>query len=174
MRNRLRYLFPLAAGLCMLGAAELKTDYDHHADFARYHTYSWMQVKAGNDLWVNRIQQDVDAQLAARGLQRVPSGGDLAVSAFGSTHNQQSLETFYNGFGGGWFWRGFGDGMATTEVVNQPVGTLVVDMFDGRTKHLVWRACAAQAISDHPERNEKKLEHSVEDMFRHFPPGSQG
>ncbi len=99
--NRLRYLLPLAAGLCMLWAADVKTDYDHHADFSRYHTYSWTQVKAGNDLWATRIQQAVDSQLAARGLQRVESGGDLAVAAFGATHNQQNLETFYTGLGGG-------------------------------------------------------------------------
>jgi hypothetical protein len=33
-------------------------------------------------------------------------------------------------FGGGWFWRGFGDGIVTTKVENTPVGTLVVEIFD--------------------------------------------
>ncbi len=64
--------------------------------------------------------------------------------------------------------------MATTEVVNQPVGTLLDDLFDGQTKHLVWRGNASQAISDHPEKNEKKMDHAVEDMFKHFPPASKG
>lgn len=150
-------------------AAEIKTDYDHSADFSRYRTYSWIKVEAGNSLWSDRITRDVDAQLAARGLTKVASGGDLGVSAFGSTHNQRSLETFYNGFGGGWFWRGLG-GETTTEVVNTPVGSLLVDMFDGRTKRLVWRTSSSESITGDPEKNEKKLEHEVADMFKHFPP----
>jgi hypothetical protein len=158
----------LAAGLMF--AAGLKTDYDHSADFSRYRTYSWIKVDAGNSLWSDRITRDVDAQLAAKGLTKVASGGDLGVSAFGSTHNQQSLETFYNGFGGGWFWRGFGGGETTTEVVNTPMGSLVVDMFDGQTKRLVWRSNSSETLSGDPEKNEKKLEHEVADMFKHFPP----
>ena len=69
-----------------------------------------------------------------------PAGtsGDIAVAAFGTTREQPTLQTFYEGLGGGWFWRGFGDtGVATTTVENTPVGTLVVDMFDGGTKKLI-------------------------------------
>jgi hypothetical protein len=149
--------------------AAVKTDFDHSADFGRYRTYSWIKVDAGNDLWVQRIQQDVDAQLSAKGLTKVASGGDLGVSAFGSRQNQQSLETYYTGFGGGWRWRGFG-GDATTEVINTPIGTLMVDLFDNNTKHLVWRGSGSESLSGSPEKNDKKLEHEVEDMFKHFPP----
>jgi Domain of unknown function (DUF4136) len=94
----------------------------------------------------------------------VDSGGDAAVSAFGATHNQQTLQTFYDGFGGGWFWRGFGGpDLATTTVQNTPVGTLVVDIFDARGN-------SEKTLSDKPDKNEKKLEESVQAMFKHFPP----
>jgi len=166
-KYRLLALAAFAVGLMF--AADVKTDYDHSADFSRYRTYSWIKVEAGNSLWSDRITRDVDAQLAAKGLTKVASGGDLGVSAFGSTHNQQSLETFYNGFGGGWYWRGLG-GETTTEVVNTPVGSLVVDAFDGQTKRLVWRASSSETLAGDPEKNEKKLEHEVADMFKHFPP----
>ena len=49
----------------------------------------------------SRIQQDVDFQLAAKDWTKVDSNGDASVSAFRSTHNQETLETFYDGFGGG-------------------------------------------------------------------------
>jgi hypothetical protein len=39
----------------------------------------------------------------------VDSGGDASISAFRSIKQQQTLETFYDGIGGGWRWRGFGD-----------------------------------------------------------------
>jgi len=54
---------------------------------------------------------------------------------------QRSLETFYSGFGGGWFWHhwGVGTGMATTTEETYTVGTLVVDLFDSRTRKLIGR-----------------------------------
>jgi hypothetical protein len=157
-----------AIGVSIALAASIKTDYDHAANFSGYHTYSWIKVNAGDTLWADRISRAVDEQLAAKGMTKVSSGGDLGVSAFGSTHNQQSIETFYNGFGGGWRWHGFGD--ATSEVINTPVGTLMVDVFDGQTKRLVWRANSSESLSGKEDKNEKKLEHDVADMFKHFPP----
>lgn len=169
MRTYSQQLGVIAFTICVALAANIKTDYDHSADFSRYRTYSWIKVDTGNSLWSDRIVRDVDAQLAAKGLTKVASGGDLSISGFGSTHNQQSLETFYNGFGGGWFWRGLG-GDATTEVINTPVGSRVVDVFDAQTKHLLWRATSTETLSGDPEKNEEKLEHEVADMFKHFPP----
>jgi hypothetical protein len=153
------------ASVCLLLAA-VKTDFDHHADFSRYKTYSWIGAKASNDLWAERITQDVDAQFAAKGWSKVESGGDATVSAFGRTRNEQTLETYYNGFPG-WRWGGFGE--TTTTVENTPVGSLTVDVFDGSSKHLIWRGTATETLSTHPDKNEKKLEKSVEEMFKHFP-----
>lgn len=160
----------MLAGVGLL-LASVKIDYDHGADFSRYKTYSWLSAKGTDDLWTDRIVQDVDAQLAAKGWTKVESGGNATISAFGRTHNEQTLETFYNGFGGGWRWRGFGD--ATTTVENTPVGTLVVDVFDGASKKLIWRGMSTDTLSTKPDKNEKKLEKAVEDMFKKFPP-SQG
>jgi hypothetical protein len=71
--------------------------------------------------------------------------------------------------GGGWFWGGLND-EATTTVENTPVGTLMVDIFDGKSKKLIWRGTASNALSDNSEKNEKELEKTVKDLFKHFPP----
>jgi hypothetical protein len=116
----------------------------------------------------------VDSQLAAKGWTKVASGGDAAVSAFGRVTQQDTLQTFYDGFPG-WGWRGWaGMGTATTEVIPENVGNLTVDIFDGSTKQLIWRGRAAKLLSDKPEKNEKKLDDAVADMFKHFPPASKG
>jgi hypothetical protein len=92
----------------------------------------------------------------------------VAVTAVGSTHNQQEYQTFYDGMGGGWRWGGFGE--TTTQVENYAVGSLVLDLYDAHNKQLIWRGVAQDTLSDKPEKNEKKLEKSVNKMLEHFPP----
>jgi len=154
-------------------AQDVKTDYDHHADFSQYHTYSWHKVHTENPLWQSRVVDAVDHALQAKGLQKVDNNGDLSVAAVGASHNQREYETFYNGFGPGWRWGGFGS-TATTRVYNYHVGTLVVDLFDTKNKQLVWRGMARDTLSDKPEKNEKKLEKAVDKMFKDFPPKEKG
>lgn len=178
MKKRVLYFLPVAAALtCMAWAASVSTDYDHKADFGRYHTYSWLGVKAGNSLWQDRITAAVDSQLAAKGWTKVASGGDATVSAFGKTTEQESMQTYYDGFPG-WGWRrgwgGGGMGMATTDVIPEKVGNLTIDVFDGNSKQLIWRGQASEVLSSKPDKNDKKLEHTVDDMFKKFPPKGRG
>ena len=150
-------------------AQEVKTDYDRSANFGQYKTYSWEKVQTQDQLWVDRIKEAVNTALAAKGLTPVESGGDMAIVAIEMTKNQQSLNTFYNGFGGGWRWGGgFGD--ATTTVDNYKVGTLVVDLFDAGTKKLIWRGSASDTLSDKSDKNIKTLDKAVQKMFDRFPP----
>ena len=154
-------------------AQKVKTDYDRTANFSQYKTYSWETVKTGNELNIDRIKNAVDAQLAAKGYTQVPSGGSLSLVAMEATKNQQTLNTVYNGMGGGWRWRGgFGGGNATTYVDNYKVGTLVVDMFDAQSKKLLWRGSASDTLSDKSDKNIKNLNKGVQKMLKDFPPGS--
>lgn len=148
-------------------AQDVKTDYDHHANFSQYHTYSWAKVKTTDPLWESRIQDAVDKDLQAKGWQRVDNGGDVALTAVGSARDEKEYQTFYDGMGG-WRWGGFGE--TTTQVENYPVGTLVLDMYDAHNKQLIWRGVASQSLSDKPEKNEQKLEKAVNKMLDHFPP----
>jgi hypothetical protein len=165
-----------SAGLAVLFATasfaqQVKTDYDRSANFSQYKTYSWEKVQTQDPLWVDRIKEAVNAALAAKGLTPVESGGDIAILAMETTQNQRTLNTFYDGFGGGWRWRGAGGfGTATTTVDNYKVGTLVVDLFDAHTKTLIWRGSSSDTLSDKSDKNIKNLDKGVQKMFDHFPP----
>src|SRR5258707_8849539 len=98
-------------------AQQTKTDYDHDANFGQYKTYSWEKVQTQDPLLVDRIKEAVNAALTAKGWTPVESGGDVAVVAMEMTQNHRTLNTYYNGFGGGWRWGG-GLGNATTTVDN--------------------------------------------------------
>jgi len=168
-----------SAGIALLFASasfaqQVKTDYDRSANFSQYKTYSWEKVQTQDPLWVDRIKEAVNADLTAKGMTLVQSGGDVAVVAIETTQNQSTLNTFYDGFGGGWRWRGGGGfGNATTTVENYKVGTLVVDLFDGNTKKLIWRGSSSDTLSDKSDKNIKNLDKGVQKMFEHFPPGEK-
>src|ERR1700737_3837583 len=152
-------------------AQSVKTDYDHNANFSQYKTYSWEKVQTKDPLQVDRIKDAVNAALSAKGWTQVESGGDVSVMAIEITQNQQTLNTFYNGFGGGRRWGGFGGfGDATTTTETYQVGTLVVDLFDAKTKNLIWRGSSSDTLSSKPDKNTKNLDKGVQKMFAHFPP----
>jgi hypothetical protein len=168
----LRVVFVLVGVMSLfagkLSAQQVKTDYDRSANFGQYKTYSWEQIKTQDPLMVDRIKSAVKTTLAAKGYTEVPSDGDLSLVAMETTRDQQTLDTFYNNFGGGWRWGGFGDATTTTE--NYKVGTLVVDLFDTKTKTLVWRGSASDTLSNKSEKNIDNLDKGVEKMFKKFPP----
>jgi len=154
-------------------AQQVKTDYDRSVNFSQYKTYSWEKVQTQDPLWVDRIKSAVDADLAKKGWTKVPSDGNISLVAIEATKNQQTLNTFYDGFGGGWRWGGFGGfGDATTTTDTYQVGTLILDMFDTQTKKLVWRSSASDTLSDKTDKNIKNLDKGVEKMLKHFPPGA--
>src|ERR1700756_324422 len=123
--------------LAALGTAfaqQVKTDFDHQANFSQYKTYSWQEIKPANSLWDARIKRAVDAQLAAKGWTRVDSGGDVAIVAIKTSHTERTLQTFYDGIGGGGGWGGVGGfGESTTTEQDYKEGTLLIDMYDGKT-----------------------------------------
>jgi hypothetical protein len=158
-------------------AQQVKTDYDRDADFNQYNTYSWQKVQTQNPLWVDRIKAAVNSALEAKGWMQVESGGDISIMAMEMTRSHQTLNTYYDNFGGGWGWRGgygggFGDGFgdSTTTESTYRVGTLVVDLFDSTTKKLIWRGSASDTLSDKSDKNIKNLDKGVEKMFDRFPP----
>jgi hypothetical protein len=150
-------------------AQQVKTDYDRSADFSQYKTYSWEKVQTQDPLLVDRIKEAVNADLATKGLTPVNSGGDIAIVAIEMTKDRHTLNTFYDGFGGGWRWGG-GFGNETTTVDDYKVGTLVVDLFDAKTKKVIWRGSASDTLSDNSGKNIKNLDKGVQKIFDHFPP----
>jgi hypothetical protein len=175
--KRFRYLTPVIVvviAMCRIGIAqEVHTDHDKKASFSQYKTYYWEKVQTTNPLWQQRITDAVDKDLQAKGWQKVQSGGDVALTAVGSTKTEQEYQTFYTGLGPRWYWRGFGPDVTTT-VQTYRVGMLVLDMYDAKTNRLIWRGTASDTLSSKPEKNENTLDKAVDKMFEKFPPEEKG
>jgi uncharacterized protein DUF4136 len=159
-------------------AQDVNVDYDKSADFSKIKTFTTKIGTAwGNPLGEKRVTTEIEEALTAKGWTKAANEGaaDAAVVLHGATQVKKDLNTFYSGMGmGGYGYRygGFGGGTAHTSVSEYTVGTLVVDIFDAKSKNLLFRGTATDELSDKPEKNQKKLAKASDKMFKDFPPGS--
>jgi hypothetical protein len=175
----------IAVALSLMGAAafaqDVKTDFDKNANFGAIKTFA---VKIGtswnNQISEKRITDEIQQTLTEKGWTATDAEkADALVLLHGATEKQKSLNTFYSGMGGygGYGYRGWGGmggmGTATTTTSEYTVATLVVDIFDAKSKALLFRGTAADEVSDKPEKNIKKVEKATSKMFKDFPPGSK-
>jgi Domain of unknown function (DUF4136) len=159
-------------------AQDVKVDFDKDANFSAIKTFS---AKIGtswnNPISEKRLQGEVEGALVKKGWAKADEGAANAIVVLhGATEKQKTLNTFYSGGYGGYGWRGMGMGgmgTATTTESEYVVGTLVVDIFDAKTKQLVYRGIAQDELSDKTEKNIKKGQKAVEKLFKDFPPGSK-
>jgi len=118
-----------------------------------------------------RIAGFIDQALAARGLKRVTTGGDLLVTYGINVTEQPVLTTFSSGGGWGCCWDGgWGSGISTTTVQYFYEGTLIVDMVDAHRNQLVFQGTSSHQISSRPERNTRRLSRAVNEVFEKYPP----
>jgi hypothetical protein len=161
------------AGLVLLarGAAaqDVNYDYDRHANFAAYRTYTWVggTTLAADDLNHARIVAAVDRELAAKGLAQEDSTANPDVQVLYLVGLRQDLE--FNGYDNRLAVPDGGASWARVEPV--PVGTLAVEIIDAKSHALVWRAAATKDLDlgQSPERWERNLNKAVEKMFKHYP-----
>jgi Domain of unknown function (DUF4136) len=159
-------------------AQDVAVDFDKDANFSgikSFHTKigtSW-----GNPLSEKRVLGEIEQSLVEKGWKKAPdeASADAIVVLHGATQIKKDLNTFYSGGYGGYGWRGWGGGMgsAQTTVSEYKVGTLVVDIFDAKSKSLLYRGTASDEISDKPEKNQKKMAKAADKLFKDFPPGSK-
>jgi hypothetical protein len=172
------------AALCLIllmagsaSAQKVTTDSDKSANWSAYNTYySEIPKPFGTQLSQQRALAAVDSALKARGWTKVATldSASAVVLINGVVQQEQTATTMYTGGGySGWGYRG-GAGMgmstATTSTQQYNVGTLVVDIFDTKTKQLLFRGQGQKTISDKSEKNTEALYSAAAKMFKDFPP----
>jgi hypothetical protein len=151
-------------------AQKVIVDSNPAATFASYRTYSWtVGTPAANPLAEQRIHALVDQKLAAKGFSNATADPDVVIATHVVTKEEKQLYVHdYGGFGWGYGY-GFG-GTRTATVDTYTVGTLVVDIYDAKTKTLVWRGTGTDTMSSKPEKNTGKANKALTKMFKQYPP----
>jgi hypothetical protein len=160
-------------------ALTTSTDFDQSYNFSQVKTF-WVKIGTswGNPLSEPRVVAAVEQAIAAKGWTKAAdeASADAEVILHGSTKQQQSLDTFYTGMGGGWGyggWGGMGMGTATTTSYTYTEGTLLIDIFDAKSKELIFRATATDTLSNKTEKNQKTLTKALNKIFYDFPPAPE-
>src|SRR5213596_1314638 len=86
---------------------QVSVNYNHSQSFSQYHTYAWGSNNTNqiqNSILAQVAQQDIDAALQGKGLQKVQEDQkpDLLLTANGGMKQQTSYTAMgMRGFGGG-------------------------------------------------------------------------
>lgn len=172
-------LLPTAL-LLLAGCASnpvVQTDHDAGVAFGNYASYAWRELpEIESPLVRQRIVAAIDAQLQGKGWRLVPEGeADAVLAAHVASREKYNIHTFYDEPAwNGWHLYGMqsvGMGHATTSVTSYTVGTLVIDMFDARTKRAIWRATAEGTVPETPAKVNASIDATIPRMFATFPPG---
>ena len=157
----------------VLVAQSVNRDWDKKYDFSTVKTFSMkIGTSWGNQLSERKVITDMAEALTEKGWKQVESdaAANVHVVIHGATEVKKSLNTFYSGYGGyGYHGWGGGMGSGTTTVSEWVVGTLVVDMFDAKSKNLVFRGTASDELNKDPKKNEKKIDKAAQKLFKDFP-----
>ncbi len=173
----------LALMMAMVSCSTVKiaVDMDKTADFSQYKTYSFLGWQKNSDQILNeldqkRIRDAFISEFERRGLKPVENNGDMAVSLFIVVNKKTSVTGYtdyygsryggYNRYRGGW---GYGYGTTTYHESDYLEGTLVMDVFDGKSKDQVWQGIATKTVTENPGKREKTIPASIQSLMRKFP-----
>ena len=145
---------------------QVSVNYNHNANFAQYHTYAWGSNNTNqiqNSILAQVAQQDIEAAMAQKGLQKVPESQnpDLILTASGGEREQTSWNA--------WGMRGIGGGMGGLSPEQNIVTTMVVSLYDTKARELVWRGIAQDTLSNNGDKNQKEVHNAVNKMFKQSP-----
>ena len=179
MRFLRAVLLGSVAALCGF-AQDVRFNFDQNADFSKFKTYKWVQMKEMqlDQLVEQQLQSAFDAELAKKGLSKATGEtADLFVALQASISQEKQFTSYSSDFGYGPGWRGgWYGGMGSTTTTGSTstinIGTVALDMYDPAQKQLVWRGTASKTLDAKakPEKRQKNMTKAAEKMLKNFPP----
>jgi len=173
-------------------SAQVTYDYDKEADFTQYKTYSfggWQEDsdKLINDLDKKRIYDSFKAEFVQRDMEYVLGDADIVVTFFIVIDEKTSTTAYTNymgtgmgygmGYHGGYYggynragW-GWGGGSSTTSYSENDykVGTFVMDIYDAKSKKLVWQGVSQKTIKENASKRARTIPKSAKKLMKNYP-----
>ena len=182
MSNRLLVLGAAVIVASACSGMTVNQDFMPGTDFSGFRAVGWMpgDFQTGADaLTDQKIRVALESGFQAKGFRLVSSAqADLVVAYQLILNDQTDYQTVNTGYGGGWgygmYGARYGVGMSssTTRAITYTMGTLVVDLFDAKSKELVWRGTAEGKINESatPQQRQERANEAVARILEQFPP----
>ena len=176
----------LGLGLAACSSLHVTTDVNPNLSVTSCHTYAFAKefvananqpAAYGNPLNAERLRVAIEANLAARGIQRADRAAADCVVGY-AMGTRQVFNDYYNGFGPGWgfaggyygrrggIYGGWGwDGPYVSDETR-----IAVDLFDAKSHTPIWHASVSQSVGDLTGPNaEAKIGAGTAAIFSKFP-----
>ncbi len=178
--------------LASCSSIQVTNNWDQKLDFKQFKTFSLYPWDKQNDSIVNDYDKEtitaaIMSEMQLRGYKHVEKGGDLIVSTFVTLQNKTDYQAYtnhyggYAGYGGGWgyynspwaygygYGPGYYGGTTTITSVNYVQGTLIIDIFELKSKKLVWEGIGTGTVDDNLAARDRNLPKYISHIFRRFP-----
>jgi hypothetical protein len=180
MRIKLGIIAAITLSVLCVAAQEkklagVKSNYDKNYNFSQIKTfYVKIATPWGNPTNEQHAKEAVIRELTAKGWTEAPdeSSADALVLIHGATETRHTLKNFYAGGYGGYDWGG--QAVVATQKLPFKAGSAVIDIFDNKTKKLIFRGTGEGEISQKGAENREKIDKGVKEIFEDFPPKSGG
>ncbi len=164
-----------------LSAQKVTVDLDKSVDFSNYksiHFLGWQKDsnQLMNDFDKDRMRDAFTNEFNERNMVYVDDDADIEITLYLVLEQKTSTSSYTNYYGGaysgyrrgGWGW---GNGYASTTYSENDYikGTLVMDVYDAKTKNLIWQSVASGTVKENPKKREKSIPKGIKKMMKKFP-----
>ena len=176
-------------------AIQSTVDVADQADFSNFQTYAWITDESliarsdatselGYPLNEQRTRAAVERELARKGYRKV-SGTEADFVVSFTVGSRVRVQQYYNNYGysyhgyhhgftrygyAGYGYPGYGNYGSTASVYTFTEGSLVVDIFDNRSKEAIWHGSASKRLSRKDKDNATQLiDQAIASLFIEFP-----
>ena len=160
----------LIAALTLPALAAAKVDsYPESVDLGQYRTYSWTDDADGPSPMEAKIREAIDRQFQARGLQKVEGQADLEARSSTDAWSEVRFDSHppltLGPRASRWAWH---RGIEVTEIREVERGRFDISLVDNDDT-VVWLGSAEGSPRKKMEKNIRKMEKAVDEMFEDFP-----
>jgi len=177
MRNPILAVLTLLFVLSSCSGLKVAQHYDEEIDFTQHKSFFIMPPDPFVDLHVNKYDKElllyyIADEMKARGYKQNEATGDLVVN-MSLIMNDKTGFTNYNqyyhmsGYRFVYTWGyGYSGGYYQYTIKK---GTLIIDVFDNRSKKLAWQAIGNGSVEEDEIKRSKNIPHVIQKMFYKYP-----
>lgn len=165
----------LALGIHLF-AQQVATDTSHNYKFAQPTKFA---IKVGTP-WEgspseNDARQAVAKRLSEKGWTEADQAScDVLVVLHGTTAAKQTFPALYDSLPGYSYQNVGAPGLADSDDFEYKPGTLLVDIFDAKTKRAIFRGVAKNELTAGTQKKSSGIDKTVKKMFKDLPASESG